>query len=180
MRVYASIQYQATVGIVSTLIISFPFASRRASPGTSFRLSTSHQLSLHCSHSSSTNDTMSTLVDELLQDFEDSGSENGDVQNDAQLDIDDDLTSSSRVNREDNGDMMLDGDEEGEEEEADGDEEMGGLDDSIVNAMEDQEAAKARVEKMQLGNVNDVRKVTSVMDRLDPLLKVSLPSLYMQ
>ena len=123
---------------------------------------------------------MSTLVDELLQDFEDSGSENGDVQNDAQLDIDDDLTSSSRVNREDNGDMMLDGDEEGEEEEADGDEEMGGLDDSIVNAMEDQEAAKARVEKMQLGNVNDVRKVTSVMDRLDPLLKVSLPSLYMQ
>ena len=123
---------------------------------------------------------MSTLVDELLQDFEDSGSENGDVQNDTQLDIDDDLTSSSRVNREDNGDMMLDGDEEGGEGEADGDEEMGGLDDSIVNAMEDQEAAKARVEKMQLGNVNDVRKVTSVMDRLDPLLKVSLPSLYMQ
>ncbi|KAJ2966182.1 hypothetical protein NUW58_g10725 [Xylaria curta] len=37
--------------------------------------------------------------------------------------------------------------------------------------MEDEEAAKARVEKMQLGNVKDVRKVTSVMDRLEPLLK---------
>ncbi|KAI1364620.1 hypothetical protein F5Y08DRAFT_306405 [Xylaria arbuscula] len=111
---------------------------------------------------------MSTLADELLQDFEDSGSENGDVQNDTKLDLDDDLTLSTDVSRERDGDMMPDGDEE---EEADGDEEMGGLDDGIVNAMEDQEAAKARVEKMHLANVNDVRKVTSVMDRLDPLLK---------
>ncbi|KAI1297589.1 hypothetical protein F5Y03DRAFT_386883 [Xylaria venustula] len=109
---------------------------------------------------------MSTLADELLQDFEDSGSENGDAQNDDGLDLDSAPVVSPEANRqEDGGDMMLDGDEE---EEADEDEEMG---DGIVNALEDEEAAKARVEKLQLGNVNDVRKVTSVMDRLDPLLK---------
>ncbi|KAK5634746.1 hypothetical protein RRF57_010459 [Xylaria bambusicola] len=118
---------------------------------------------------------MSTLVDELLQDFEDSGSENSDAQNDARLQLDDDTALSPKGDREQDGDMMLDGDEE---EEPDRDEYMGGLDDSIVNAMEDQDAAKARVEKMQLANVSDVRKVTNVMDRLDPLLKVSLSSLY--
>ncbi|KAI0967096.1 hypothetical protein F4678DRAFT_447443 [Xylaria arbuscula] len=108
---------------------------------------------------------MSTLVDELLQDFEDSGSENGDAQNDDGLDLDSGPVLSPKENRQEDGDMMLDGDEE---EEADEDEEMG---DGIINALEDEEAAKARVEKLQLGNVNDVRKVTSVMDRLDPLLK---------
>ncbi|RWA04834.1 hypothetical protein EKO27_g10271 [Xylaria grammica] len=117
---------------------------------------------------------MSTLADELLQDFEDSGSENGDAHNGAGLgpDDDDDGWALSRDNRQDengdkNGGMVLDGDEE---EEPDEDEDMGGVD-GIVNAMEDEEAAKARVEKMNLGNVNDVRKVTSVMDRLEPLLK---------
>jgi len=112
---------------------------------------------------------MSTLADELLQDFEDSGSENGDVQRDANLDLDGPALSDD--GHAGNYDMMLDGDEE-EEPEIDGDEDMGGMD-GIVNTVEDEETAKARVEKMQLGNVKDVRKVTSVMDRLDPLLKVS-------
>ncbi len=115
---------------------------------------------------------MSTLADELLQDFEDSGSENGDVQNDAGLDLDDGPALPSIGSGQENGDMILDGDEE---EEPDEDEDMGGVG-GIVNPMEDEEAAKARVEKMQLGHVNDVRKVTSVMDRLEPLLKVSHPS----
>lgn len=65
--------------------------------------------------------------------------------------------------------MMLDGDEE---EELDEDENMRDIGD-IENAMEDEATAKARIEKMHLGNVKDVRKVTSVMDRLEPLLKVS-------
>ncbi|TRX98892.1 hypothetical protein FHL15_000234 [Xylaria flabelliformis] len=110
---------------------------------------------------------MSTLADELLQDFEDSGSENGDVQHDTGLDLDDGPVVSNG-NHDENGDMMLDGDEE--EELDDEDETMRDIGD-ITNAMEDESAAKARVEKMQLGNVKDVRKVTSVMDRLEPLLK---------
>ncbi|TGJ78823.1 hypothetical protein E0Z10_g9942 [Xylaria hypoxylon] len=110
---------------------------------------------------------MSTLADELLQDFEDSGSENGDAQNDVGLDLDDGPALYKDNGQEGNGDMMLDGDEE---EEPDEDEDMGGVD-GIINVIEDEEAAKARVEKMHLGNINDVRKVTSVMDRLEPLLK---------
>ncbi|KAI0398745.1 hypothetical protein F4802DRAFT_592174 [Xylaria palmicola] len=110
---------------------------------------------------------MSTLADELLQDFEDSGSENGDLQRDTGLDDLDDGPALSNGDRGGDDDMMLDGDEE---EEPDEDEAMDGADD-VVNAVEDEEAAKARVEKMHLGNVKDVRKVTSVMDRLDPLLK---------
>ncbi|KAI0423907.1 hypothetical protein F5Y09DRAFT_169860 [Xylaria sp. FL1042] len=117
---------------------------------------------------------MSTLADELLQDFEDSGSENGDVQDDAGLDLEGGAASSppGRGSGQENGDMMLDGDEEGEPDE-DEDEDMAGMEemDGTVNAMEDEAAAKARIEKMQLGNVSDVRKVTSVMDRLEPLLK---------
>ncbi|KAI0873502.1 hypothetical protein GGS24DRAFT_387379 [Hypoxylon argillaceum] len=113
---------------------------------------------------------MSTLADELLQDFEDSGSENGDAQNDAGLALDNGPALSNGDDQDD-GDMMLDGDEEPElDGDEDGDEDMGGVD-GIVNAMEDEEAAKARIEKMHLGNVKDVRKVTSVMDRLEPLLK---------
>ncbi|KAI1811154.1 hypothetical protein GGS20DRAFT_128780 [Poronia punctata] len=108
---------------------------------------------------------MSTLADELLQDFEDSGSENGDVQQDTGLGLEEPALSNEGRG---NGDMILDGDEE--EPEDDADEEMGGVD-GVVNTIEDEEAAKARVEKMQLGHVKDVRKVTSVMDRLDPLLK---------
>ncbi|KAI6087071.1 pre-mRNA splicing factor [Hypoxylon rubiginosum] len=108
---------------------------------------------------------MSTLAEELLQDFEDSGSENGEEQNDAGLDLDGPAVGPPP--NHDNGDMMLDGDEE---EEPDEDEEMGGMNGTIEPA-EDEEAAKAKVEKMQLGGVKDIRKVTTVMDRLDPLLK---------
>ncbi|GAW27200.1 putative prp31 c terminal domain-containing protein [Rosellinia necatrix] len=114
---------------------------------------------------------MSTLADELLQDFEDSGSENGDLQNDNGPDPDDGPALPDGDHRE-NDTMMMDDDdaEDPDGDEDDGDEDMGGVD-GIVNAMEDAEAAKARVEKMQLGNIKDVRKVTSVMDRLEPLLK---------
>ncbi|KAI1165128.1 hypothetical protein F5B18DRAFT_216357 [Nemania serpens] len=121
---------------------------------------------------------MSTLADELLQDFEDSGSEHGDDRDNGGLELDDGPALSNGHARDGGDDMMLDGggdddEEEGEGEEPDEDEDMGGVgvDDGIVNAMEDEEAAKARVEKMHLGHVKDVRKVTSVMDRLEPLLR---------
>ncbi|KAH9908800.1 pre-mRNA splicing factor [Xylariomycetidae sp. FL2044] len=109
---------------------------------------------------------MSTLADELLQDFEDSDQENGEEQEDAGLDLDGAAEASPAGHT--NGDMILDGDEE---EEPDQDEEMGGTNGSAINPIEDEEATKARVEKMQLGSVKDVRKVTTVMDRLEPLLK---------
>jgi U4/U6 small nuclear ribonucleoprotein PRP31 len=116
---------------------------------------------------------MSTLADELLQDFEDSGSENGDEQNG--LGLDEETAALAQNNGDssyDNGEMILDGDEEPDE-----DEEMGGTNSSAFNPMEDEDEAKARIEKMQLGGVKDVRKVTTVMDRLEPLLKVSRNSL---
>ncbi|KAI1660986.1 pre-mRNA splicing factor [Daldinia decipiens] len=106
---------------------------------------------------------MSTLAEELLQDFEDSGSENGEEQNDTGLDLDGPAIGPPASY--DNNDMVLDGDEE----EPDEDEEMGGV--SAAEPVEDEEATKAKVEKMQLGGVKDIRKVTTVMDRLDPLLK---------
>ncbi|KAI1107680.1 pre-mRNA splicing factor [Jackrogersella minutella] len=109
---------------------------------------------------------MSTLADELLQDFEDSGSENGEEQNDVGLDLDGPAVGP-QTSHEENGAMMLDGDEE---EEPDEDEEMGGMNGSATEPVEDEEATKAKAEKMQLGSVKDIRKVTTVMDRLDPLL----------
>lgn len=115
---------------------------------------------------------MSTLAEELLQDFEDSGSENGEDQNDGGLDLEGPAIGPLPTHDDDNNDMVLDGDEE---EEPDEDEEMGGMNGSATERVEDAETTKAKVEKMQLGGVKDIRKVTTVMDRLDPLLKVSLP-----
>jgi hypothetical protein len=89
---------------------------------------------------------MSTLADELLNDFEDSGSEGEQVE-------DEEASAGAQ-----NG-MELDGDEE------DVDEEMG--------EVEDEEEAKAKVEKMQLGHVNDVRSVAGLMKILEPVLEVS-------
>ncbi|KAK8027997.1 pre-mRNA splicing factor [Apiospora marii] len=116
---------------------------------------------------------MSTLADELLQDFEESGSENGDEQNDLGLAGDSAATKGDNDgnnkddddddDNDDDGGMVLDGDEEALDDQ---DEEMGGID-----PLEDEDEAKAKVEKMQLGDVKDVRKVSTVMDRLEPLLK---------
>lgn len=112
---------------------------------------------------------MSTLVDELLQDFEDSGSEPGDERNEDEF-----LgpgagagDSEAPTGAHTNGDMDLDGDGvEG------ADEEMGGTDTS-KQAPEDPEEAKARVEKMQLKDVNDVRNIAGLMKTLEPVLEVS-------
>lgn len=115
---------------------------------------------------------MSTLADELLQDFEDSGSEHGDEQNELGLDEDQHNGDGNQDHRASDGgddDMVLDGDEEPPEE----DEEMSGVNGAAIDPMDDEEEAKAKVEKMQLGSVKDVRKVSTVMDRLEPLLKVS-------
>ena len=129
---------------------------------------------------------MSTLADELLQDFEDSGSENGDERHDVDPGADDDtgLEPDGLFDRHQHQnhhgadtDMVLDGDEEEEADEED--EVMGGTNAALaLDTTQDEAAAKAQVEKMQLGSVKDIRKVTRLMDRLEPLLKVSSSLLY--
>ena len=115
---------------------------------------------------------MSTLADELLNDFEDSGSEGeGEQQN---VFLQDDATPSATNGRAQapEGSMVLDGDEEDVSE----DEEAAALGGIPVNGaaadVEDEEEAKAKVEKMQLGGVNDVRSVAGLMKTLEPVLQV--------
>lgn len=113
---------------------------------------------------------MATLADELLNDFEDSGSEaEGE---DQQHGILQDGASPPPVNgTAAESSMVLDGDEEDVAE--DEDEEDEPLKDGLAAAVEDEEDAKAKVEKMQLGSVSDVRSVAGLMKTLEPILEVS-------
>ena len=117
---------------------------------------------------------MSTLADELLQDFEDSGSEGEDQQNGGLFLDNEDSKSGLNGNATGiagaNGSMELDGDEE----DVDEDEEMVGAQMSELD-VEDEEETKAKVEKMQLGGVEDVRSVAGLMKTLEPVLEVSAP-----
>jgi len=113
---------------------------------------------------------MSTLADELLQDFEDSGSE-GEGQNEGLFPDNEDAKDGLNGNAPysgANGSMELDGDEE----EVDEDEEMSGVADTGAD-VEDEEETKAKVEKMELGAVDDVRSVARLMKTLEPVLEVS-------
>lgn len=123
---------------------------------------------------------MSTLADELLNDFEDSGSE-GEAENGGLFPDHDEASTGlehvgkgSEVNGggKDDGGMELDGDEEevDEEEQA-----MGGTVDAVADDLNDEEATKARVEKMELGAVDDVRSVAGLMKTLEPVLEVGFP-----
>ena len=111
---------------------------------------------------------MSTLADELLNDFEDSGSEgDGDQQNGFLQDGPSPPAANGHHAPE--GSMVLDDDEEN----VDSDDEMEGTQgDRAVADAEDEEEAKAKVEKMQLGGVNDVRSVAGLMKTLEPVLEV--------
>ena len=111
---------------------------------------------------------MSTLADELLNDFEDSGSEGeGDQQNGFLQDGP--SPPATNGHHTPTGSMVLDGDEEN----VDSDDAMEGIQgDRAVVDVEDEEEAKAKVEKMQLGGVNDVRSVAGLMKTLEPVLEV--------
>ncbi|KAI1001307.1 U4/U6 small nuclear ribonucleoprotein [Podosphaera aphanis] len=105
---------------------------------------------------------MTTLAEELLQDFEDSGSEgyereNGEIYQNSQ---------AMQGIVQPNGNMELDGDEE----DIDDDEQMA---ESTITAIdvEDEEDMKAKVEKMELGNVDDVRSVARKMKKIEPVLE---------
>lgn len=117
---------------------------------------------------------MSTLADELLNDFEDSESEGeGGEQNGFLQDRPTPATNGSKGHQYVSAEMDVD-----EEDEGDEDEEMLSGDTVQVNALEDaddEEEAKAKVEKMQLGGVSDVRSVAGLMKTLEPVLEVGLP-----
>jgi U4/U6 small nuclear ribonucleoprotein PRP31 len=108
---------------------------------------------------------MSTLADELLQDFEDTGSEGGDdQQEDGFLDGYGDGGKSLR-------DVGMDGDDSDSEDQ---DVDMDAPDKNVVETTDDPEEAKAKVEKMQLGGIRDIRNVAGLMKTLEPVLEVSI------
>lgn len=104
---------------------------------------------------------MSTLLDELLNDFEDSGSEAGDDAREEATGEDDAIGAVANGSGADS--MDIDG------ADADADADASGLGDGTL---EDSDEAKAKVEKMELGNVDDVRSVASLMQTLEPVLEV--------
>ena len=116
---------------------------------------------------------MATLADELLNDFEDSDSEDGNQENEFLRD-DDPEQSNGHALKDEATDtqikMELDGDEEDVEE---AEEELAhsnrlhGVDEAL-----DEEDTKAKVEKMKLGGINDVRSVAKLMKELEPVLEV--------
>lgn len=112
---------------------------------------------------------MSTLADELLNDFEESGSEGDDEQRDGFLRHSATPPAASVNSHKASTSMLLDGDEEDEAEE-----EEEARDTALkLEEEDDEEEAKAKVEKMQLGGVSDVRTVAGLMKTLEPVLEVS-------
>ncbi|MCJ1336014.1 U4/U6-U5 snRNP complex subunit prp31 [Bachmanniomyces sp. S44760] len=112
---------------------------------------------------------MATLADELLNDFEDSGSD-GEEQKDNGF-LRDDPDSESRTPVLERNGVKMDIDED---DEADEDEEMANGDSIQAETLEDiddEEEAKAKVEQMQLGGINDVRSVAGLMKTLEPVLE---------
>lgn len=112
---------------------------------------------------------MATLADELLNDFEDSGSEDegnketgGFLQNNAD-------ESAERAN----GGMELDGDEEEVKDENGGLDLLGAPKGESTGDRTEEEEAKDKIEKMELGGVSDVRSVAGLMKTLEPILDVS-------
>ncbi|KAI9819015.1 MAG: U4/U6-U5 snRNP complex subunit prp31 [Phylliscum demangeonii] len=122
---------------------------------------------------------MSTLADELLQDFEDtdSGGENEHVHDFLKHGDNEKTPRASEGRRRANytdhiGGMELDDEHDGDE---DVDEEMAdGVAGEVKNGLEEddnEDEAKAKVEKMQLGAVDDVRSVAGLMSSLEPVLE---------
>ncbi|KLU87561.1 pre-mRNA-processing factor 31, partial [Magnaporthiopsis poae ATCC 64411] len=106
---------------------------------------------------------MSTLVDELLQDFEDSASDNGGDRSDR--DDNDGLGDEEGAALMGGGGGMMDIDPN-DMASSDEDEEMGGVD-----RTDDPEEMKAKVDKMELRGVDDIRTVATLMKTLEPVLE---------
>ena len=120
---------------------------------------------------------MTTIADELLNDFEDSGSENEEAPNEDFFAGDGMTDGSAATNgalhgRQDDGGMELEDDEErAHNTDADG----AAPSHLKMEDAEDEAETKARVEKMELKAVSDVRSVAGLMKQLDPVIEVSRP-----
>jgi U4/U6 small nuclear ribonucleoprotein PRP31 len=100
---------------------------------------------------------MSTVVEDLLNDFGSSGDEAEDGENDGLL-----HTQDKETNGDGDRDAMdVDGDQQEDDD----------APPSGSNDVEDAEATKAKVEKMHLGAVKDVRSVANLMQTLAPVLE---------
>lgn len=113
---------------------------------------------------------MATIADELLNDFGDSGDENEEQVDEQDFGLNNAQAAVSDAQQ--NGGMAVDGDEENDTDIAGGD----APSHVKVDDEETEEETKARVEKMELQNVSDVRSVAGLMKQLEPLLKVSNPA----
>ncbi|KAI4717502.1 Nop domain-containing protein [Aureobasidium sp. EXF-10727] len=118
---------------------------------------------------------MATIADELLNDFESDGEEEN------QESYEGDIAADSILRPIDHGDangaMELDGDEEQDDDGEDQD----SAPRTNARETETEEEAKARVEKMDLAAVGDVRSVAILMKKLQPILEkidhyLNLPS----
>lgn len=107
---------------------------------------------------------MATIADELLNDF------GSDDENEENLDENDFGANDTAAPQQNGGSMVLDGDEEAPDDDADAD----GTNmpsHLTLDEEETEEETKARVEKLELANVSDVRSVAGLMKQLDPLLE---------
>jgi U4/U6 small nuclear ribonucleoprotein PRP31 len=110
---------------------------------------------------------MATLADELLNDFEDDRDETNDQENgfhDEAGDQRDEVHASTDYHDGDEAEME------------DADEEIAAAQDSnTLDTADDEEETKAKIEKMRLGGIRDVRNVAGLMKLLEPVLEVSVP-----
>lgn len=114
---------------------------------------------------------MTSLAEELQNDFADSRSESESEQQDGLFQENGVKTSHGIRNGQSRGGSP-DGAANMDEVEDDEDEEMVAVDGSLGDVA-DQQEAKAKVEKMQLGGISDVRTVAGLMKTLEPVLEVS-------
>lgn len=114
---------------------------------------------------------MSTLADELLNDFEDSGSDAGGEEQQDSHDhgLFDYAAVSNGVHTD--GDTAMDEVHDDDDEEDEDADMMDGLASGAAQTDDDPTEAKAKIEKMQLGAVRDVRAVAGLMKTLTPVLE---------
>ena len=116
---------------------------------------------------------MATLADELLNDFEDTGSETeeqGAEENGIVNDIPTAGALATNGMTQNEAGMELDDDEE---DVGEADESHGLSAAKAAQEAQDEEETKARIEKLQLRRVADVRSVAGLMKALSPVLEVS-------
>lgn len=122
---------------------------------------------------------MATLADELLNDFEESGSEGEAGETNDGLQQDSAETGVDGTPKDGADGMELDGDEAGAADKGNG---LNSAEDSKDKQEEggegegegeEEEDSQAKIERMQLGGVTDVRSVARLMKTLQPILEVS-------